>query len=874
MGFRLGALLRNWLRRGAVDRLLDEELRACLQILIDKKVAAGMSPQRARREALIELGGVERVKEEVRGVRMGAFVETLWKDFHYAWRRLAKNPGFAFVAILTLALGIGAGAAMFGIVNGVLLKPLPYPDSERLVRIYQSNSPSNRWSLSVVDFRAIVERGRTFESVAAWGISESVVSGGARPEWVLAGKASAGFFKTLGVHAAEGRTFREGEDRPGAEPVVVLSHAFKTRYFGEGVEAVGRTLTLDGASHTVVGVLPAGLRELVGLRADVWPILRLEEPTRRGPFFIRGLGRLRPGVSLEECRADLASVSEQIYPIWASSFQDSKARLTPLSLRETLVGEIRTSLLLAFAAAGLVLLIAVVNVVNLVLARAAGRQREIALRSALGAGKARLARLLVVEGLLLAGLGGVAGALVAKAGVAIFARLAEGLPRVHEVAVDGTVLAFAAALAALAGICFGVSPLLFGLTPDLASSLKGEERNLSPGAATQAFRGALVAAEFAMAVPLLLAAGLLMVSLWNLQRVDPGFGVSNLVTARLSLPEQSYPDAAAVRRFWSEALRGIESLPGVAAVGISSGMPPDELAMSNNFELLDQPVEPGESQPVAPWSTVTPGFFEALGVPLLEGRWFDSRDRADSPPVLLVSKAWAERFYPGDSAVGKRMRSGGCTTCEPETVVGVVGNVKLNGLAGGDEAVYMPFEQWSYSHMALLARSEGAPASLGRLIEEKLHALDPNLPMAETETMEGRLAASVAEPRHWTLLLGVFAATALALAAVGVYGVLSYFVSRQKREIGIRMALGADRRDVVRMVVWRGMRLAAVGVAVGWGLSFFVTRWLRTLLFEVDPGDPRIMAGVCGMLLLVALAGCYLPGRRASRVDPKTALCE
>ncbi len=872
MRSRVAAFFRNWFGRRAAEESLDEEIRSCLEILIVQKIAAGSDPQQARRAALIELGGVEPLKEKVREVKAGHVLATFWRDVRFGLRALRLNPGFSVVAILTLALGIGANSAVFSVINGVLLQPLPYPESDRLVRIYQQNSPTNRFSLSVVDFQALQELQNSFESVGGLARSRGIVTGSGRPEWVRVARVSPGFFETMGVLPAVGRSFLDGEGAAGGESVVVVSHSFSRNHFGEAATALGQTLTLDGTASRVIGVMPPGVRELAGVEADLWPVLQLSTPARRGPFFLLAIGRLRTGVSLDDCRLDLADVSRRVFPIWEDTFQDETARLTPVSLREATVGDVGTALLLVFAAVMLVLLIAVTNVVNLVLARASRREREMALRSALGAGKGRLARQLVAEGVVLGGLGGLAGRLLAGAGVRALVTLMGDLPRLQEVGLDLTVVGFTSLIAVMSGVCFGIAPLLFSVRSDLATSLKGDDRGVSAGGSAQIFRNLLVAAEFALAVPLLVAAGLLLTSLWNLQTVSPGFDASNLVTARLELPSASYPDDLSIQRFWNEALREIEGLPGVLDAGISSGVPPDEPGVTNNFDLVDKPVEPGARQPIAPWLIVTSGFFDALGLPLVEGRWFDSRDHGESSPVAIVSRSWAEHFYPGESAVGRRLVSGGCTSCEPTTVVGVVGDLKLQGLDGGGQAVFIPFGQVAWRWMTLVARVEGASSSGIRLLIDKLQEQDPNLPLAQTATMQERLSASVSKPRHWTLLLGLFAGVAALLAAIGVFGVLSYFVSRQGREMGIRMALGANRNDLVLLVVRRGMVLAVAGLLAGLAISIYVTRWMQTLLFQVDPADAVVLAGVCLLLLLVALAGCYLPGRRAALVDPRQAL--
>ena len=868
----LAARLRSLLGRERRDAEMDEELRFHLEMETEKHVRAGMPPEEAARRARLDFGAVEGTREALRDGRRVGWVEDAWTDARYAVRALRRSPGFAAVAVATLALGIGATSAMFSAVDVALLRPLPYPRSEQLVRIYQRYSPTDLWGISAVDYLAIAEQQRSFSSVAAlWMPTEVALSGGGEPEWVVASRATAGLFRTLGVAMAQGRDFREGEDRPGAPPVAVVTHAFAERRFGSAASAVGRPVMLDGTSHTVVGVLPRGVRDLAGFQADVWPILAMGTPPRRGPFLLRGFARLKEGVTPEAATRDLAGVSERIFPVWAASFQDRNARLTPVPLRETIVSRARRPLTVFSGAVVLVLLIGIANVANLVLVRAAGRRREIALRAALGAGRGRLARLLAVESLVLGLLGGAAGLLVALGGVRALALAMPGLPRIEEARLDLRVAAFTAAVALGSAVLVGAYPLVFALSRDLASSFRGAGRNASAEGRTRWFQGGLVVAEFALALPLLLGAGLLLHSFVRLQRVDPGFDTERLLAVRVSLPETRYPDAAAVQRFWGEALRRVREIPGVAEAALTLSLPPDDPGDENNFALLDRPSDDG-SQPVAPWNPATPELFRTLGVPLLEGRLFGPGDTAGAPVTVVVSRAWAQRYYPGESAVGRQMRSGGCSECPPETVVGVVGDVKYRGLHGSGEAIYLPFLQDTRSSVNLVVRTNVPPAAVAAGVRERIRALDPDLPLEGMATMEERLYDSVASPRRWTRLLGAFAAAAVLLAAIGVFGVMSYTVAQQRQEIGVRMALGAAPAAVVGLMVRRGMRRALLGVALGVAVSIPAARVLKGVLFEVGATDPPTVAAVTALLFSVAFLACWLPARRAARVNPVEAL--
>lgn len=867
----LAARLRSLFLRRAAERDLDDEIRFHLEMQTAENLRRGMDPAEARRRAVLAFGGVEKHREALRDGRRVAWLEDAWLDARFAARALRRSPGFTAVSVLTLGLGIGATSAVFSAVDAVLLAPLPYPEPERLVRIFQQNSPTNRWTISNADWRAIEEQQRSFDAAALLRPGGAAMSTSQGAEWVEVGRATAGIFRTVGVEPARGRGFREGEDRPGAPPVVVLREGFWERHFGSG-DPVGRTLVLDGVSHTVVGVLPRDVEHLAGLRAEVWPILQLPAPTRRGPFGFQGIARLREGVTLEAAARDLAGISERIYPLWAAGFSDRTARLTPYPLHEVIVGNARRSLTVLVLAVGLVLLIAIANVANLVLVRASGRRQEMAVRAALGARRSRLARLLLTESLVLAGLGGVLGLAVAVLGLRVLPAVGPALPRFAEPALDARVVGFAALAALLSGVLVGSYPLLFSGSRAAASSLRGDDRRSGPARRTRLFQGSVVAAEFALALPLLLGAGLLLQSVLKLQRVDPGFETRNLLAARISLPAAADADPAETLRFWEKILREVREIPGVTRAGLTTSLPPDNQGETNNFDLLEKPVEPGGAEPTAPWSLVTPELFPTLGVPLLEGRYFEPTDDADAPPVVLVSLAWARRHFPVESAVGKRLYSGGCRACTPSTVVGVVGDVKYAGLTGSADAVYESTRQNPARELHLVVRTSVAPASLAAPVRERIRSLDPGVPVYDLTTLEERLSSSLASPRRLTWLLGAFAATAVVLAGLGVFGVMSYSVRQRRQEIGIRIALGADPASVAGLVLRRGLLQVLAGLALGLGVFSQGVRVLEGLLFGVAPADPLTLGAVSLLLLGVALLACWIPGRRAARIDPVEAI--
>ncbi len=865
--------LRILLGRSRIEREMDDEMRFHIEMEIEELVRRGMAPEQARREALLKFGGVERFKEEGRDARGVRLWVDLGQDLRYAARMMRKNPGFTAVTALTLALGIGATTAIFSVVDGVLLKPLPYPEAERLVIILEQNSPTNRWPLSVVDYQAIEEQQRSFDNVSGMNRGRAILTGGERPERVTVGWVTADWFKTLGVQPVEGRGFRSGEDRPGAERVAVISHAFRERYFGSDASAVGQTLVLDGNSHTVVGVLPRGVESMTGWAAEVWPVLQMQPPTRRGPFSIVAVARLKSGVSRQDAARDLAAVSERIFPVWADTFQDREARLTPFSLRDLMIGDVSGALLLLFGAVGFVLLIALANVANLSLARATTREREVALRTSLGATHGRLTRQLLVESATLATLGGVVGLLLSVLALDALLSLGPRLPRIDQVGLDGRVLAFTALLTIASGLLFGLAPLVHGISSDLAAALRSGGRIGSERKRTRGLRGALVSAEFALALPLLAGAALLFTSLERLQRVDVGFDPEDLLVARASISAAKYPDEMSVQQFWRRAIPGIAAIPGVAAVGIGSGAPPNNPGMTNNFDLADRPVPPGSSQPALPWLVVSPGYFDAVGVRLLRGRLPDETDNLGDPRVVAVSSSWAARFYPGEEVLGRQLYAGGNMT-NPVTIVGVVSDAKYMGLASVDESViYESYTQNAWRSVNLVIRSRGTTVTAAQ-VRDQLNALDPEVPLTDVAMMGDRLAASVSQPRYWATLVGIFAAVGVALAAVGIYGVLSYFVSRQTRDIGVRMALGADASVVRRMVVRRGMLQAAVGLGIGLAGALILTRGIEGLLFGVSPTDPATFGAVSVLLLVIAFTACYWPARRATRVDPVRVLTE
>jgi predicted permease len=873
----LSARLRALWDSDAVHQDIDEELQFHIRMRTQENIERGMSPADARLDAERRFGNEGSIKDRGWDVRGGGWLGTLWQDVRYGARMLRKHPGFSFMAVLTLALGVGANTAIFSIVNGVLLRPLPYPEPDRLDTVFQQNSSMNRFGISVADFQAMEKEYKQADSVAAFSNRAITLTGGERPEQVKATFATAGFFKTLGVGPARGRTFAAGEDSPDKDPVVVISHGFWQRHLGANAETVGRRLTLDGVGYTVIGIMPQGFIAPASTVPDLWPILQLQTPKRRGPFTLRVIARRSAGVSEQQGQEELRKIAREVtYPQWGHTFDDPNATYVAMPLKQALVGDIGTTLLVLLGAVGCVLLLASVNVANLLLARATTRQKEIAIRAALGAGRLRLLRQLFTESVLLATAGGAAGVLLAVWGVDILLALSpENIPRLDQVRVDGRVLGFAALGTFLSCLVFGLVPALYSVNPDLDGPLKGGGRGSAEVPGRRRLREVLVVLEFALALPLLVGAGLMINSFMRLQQVKPGFDAEHLLTMRIPLPAQRYPEVEQAISFNEEMVRRIQTLPGVQSASVTSNLPLDNSMDTNNIDFESRPTPPGKSLDVAENMLVGPDYFRTLGIPLLKGRYLSEQDRGDTTPVMVVSEAMARRYFPDGDATGQRLKTGGCTECDWTTIVGVVGDVKDQGL-GADvaPAMYLPFVQDPYNirMMNLVLRAEGDPASLVAAVRREVNAIDPDLALADIKTMDQLMSASLGQSRYRGVLLGIFASVALTLAAVGIYGVIAYAVSQRTHEIGIRIALGASKRDIFRLVVGHGMILSIVGVAIGVAASLALTHLLSSLLYGVSSTDPATFTSVVMLLLTVALLACSVPARRATRVDPMNAL--
>jgi len=866
--------LRGTAKRRTIDAELDEEMRFHLEMLTEKNVRRGMSPENARRAALLTFGGRERTAEEVRDEARGRWLEDLVGDVRHALRGLRRSPSFTIVAVLSLALGIGANTAVFSVVQSVLIRPLPYEEPRELVGIRVLDG-SRSGVLSVADYVALRDDARSFEAVGVYSpewYGITLTGGSGAPEKVAGTRATSGVFAALGVAPLIGRTPLPGEDAAGGERVVVLSHGFWRERYAESRDALGRTLVLDGAPHTIIGVMPEGFT-LPTLPDDrVWPVLQLEPPEFRAPFWLRALARLETGTSLEAATNELEPLAAAV----KARYPDAQAQwsYTASDLKTLLVRSARDTVLLLYAAVGLVLLLAAANVANLLLVRAAVRRPELAVRAMLGAGRRRLARQLITESLVLAALGGAVGVLFAFLGVDLLVATApENLARLGDVRVEARVLAVAGVITLLTGLGIGLLPALSLRPEQLGAQTRGGRGQI--GAERGWLRATLVAGEIALALTVLVGAGLAVNSLVRMQRVDAGIGRTNVFVGRLDAPAARYREPESLRAFYDAVMQRVAAIPGVTSTAVSMAVPPHRLVMTNPYTPQGTVYGPGESAPVAEQLMVTPGYFATLGIPLLRGRAFTESDDGTAPDVAIVNETMAIRHYGGD-AVGRWIQTG-----DPDPnatriqIVGMVADVKYQGLdAAPEPTIYVPYAQhlW-WRRMYLVASvTAGDPLRITPDVRAAVAAVDPLVPLEEARTMEMLLSQSVSNPRYRAGLLGVFALMALVLAAAGIYGVMSYDVAQRRSEIGVRLALGATAPAILLLVVRNGMRIAVIGAIAGLALSVAGAQVMRSVVFGVSVTDPATYGVTTVALLLVAMVACLVPARRASLTDPMTTI--
>jgi len=800
-------------------------------------------------------------------------LDSLRQDAAYALRRLRQTPGFTLVAVLTLALGIGATSAIFSIVNAVLLRPLPFPEPERLVEVSQvwKGQPA---VYSPQNFLDVEAQAKSFERLAAIDTTGVTLTGNGAAARLEAAEVSASFFDVLRARPILGRGFVAGENEPGTK-VVVLGHKPWLDRFGGEPGLVGKTVQVDREPRTVVGIAPPGFSYPEG--AEIWLPMTYDERFRtnsRGAWYLTIVGRLAPGASVASAREEVGTIAARL----EQSYPDANEGVggTVRSLHEATVGDTRRALLVLLGAVGLVLLVACVNVANLLLARISGRESELALRAALGAGRGRIVRQLFTESLLLALAGGAAGVLLA--GVLVDGLLAlqpQGVPRLAEVRVDRGVLAFAAVLSLLTSVAFGALPAIRMSRKAEAQSLRQGSRGILSGG-RPGLRGGLVVGQIALAMVLLAGSGLLIRSFSLLRQVDPGFDARSALTFRVSLPESAYADDARLLSFHEALEARLRALPGARAVGAVSGLPLTGSQFNISFTVDGRPEPPPAQQPSLDVAIATRGYFRAMGIDIVRGRDFTEADDATAPQVVLLSETAVRRHFADEDPIGKRIRLGlgrGRGRKAGGEVVGVVRDVKRHGLAkASPPEIYVPYAQFPLQSMAVVLRSDVKPRSLATAAEAAVHELDAQLPVARLATLEEIVARSISEPRFYVLLLGAFAATALFLAALGLFGVMSYAVAQRTRELAVRLALGAQQRELRRMVLREALVLGSIGLALGLGGALLLSRTLESLLFSVSPSDPATLAAVALLLLATTLLAGYLPARRATRIDPVVAL--
>jgi predicted permease len=875
--------LRSLARRNRVEGDLDKELRFHLEQQVEENLAAGMPPAEARRAALRKLGGVTQIQEECRDMRRTDTIENSWRDLRYALRSLRKSPGFTAVILLTLALSIGANSAIFSVIDGVLLRPLPYPEANRIVRVFFHSASYAKFPLNPFDFRDFRARNRSFESLAGFTRADLQLSGTGQPERFTGFAVTAGFFRVLGLRPARGHEFDANAEIPGNEQQAILSDRVWRNRFAADPNIVGRKITLDSRPFTVAGVMPPGTEHpgneyngvAHGETVDLWwPFTFQGNPAHRGSHYLEAIGRLQKGVTATQAQAEMNALIAQLareYPDYLAGWQ---ALVIPLY--QEIVGPSQRLLLVLLGAVGLVLLIACANAANLLLARATARQREMAVRTALGAARARLVRQMLTESLLIALIGGVCAMAVAVAGVrTLVALLPASFPRADTIHVNATVFSFTLLVALATGILFGLAPALQAARTDVQDILRASGRGAGSSRGHLRLRSVLVVGEVGLACLLLIGAGLMLRSFVNLLRADPGFRPEHLLTAGLSLPDTTYKPTEAVH-FWARVTASLDSVAGIRAAGVGTDLPWTGYDDNVGGFTIEGKKAAANEEYHARYHVASPGYFRAVGMPLVRGRFFTASDDMKAPLALIVNRSMARRYWPNEDALGKRITFDD----HPKekdwmTIVGIVGDVKDKpDSPAAQMALWWPVEQSpvSVGNMSIAVRGSADPALLANDLRQAVRQLDPTLAVANIRPMDDIADANVSTPRFALFLVALFAGLALALAAIGIYGVISYAVSQRVHEFGLRMALGAQAGDVRRLVLRQGVKLALLGVALGLVGALALGRVLRSLLYEVSAGDPVTFTSVAALAIAAAALACYLPARRATAVDPANAL--
>jgi len=872
--------LRALFQRKAVEEELDEELRFHFDCQVEKYMRGGMTQEEAKRRARLVFGGHEQVKEDCREARGTSVIETTIEDMKYALRQLWANPTFALVMILTLALSIGANSAIFSVINGVLLKRLPYPQPERLVRIFLSNADFPKFPLNPFDFLDFRARNHSFESMAAFTRGDVQLSGAGEPIHLNGFGITSGYFRVLGLQPQLGREFDFNSEIPGNGLQIILSDRVWHTQFGADPNIIGRKITLNMQPFTVVGVMPPGTEHpgngyhavAYGENVDVWwPFSFAGNSNNRGPHFIEGIARLKPGVSVEQGRAEMNAIMAQMAREHPS---DSGWKVLVVSLHSEIVGARRQLLYVLLGAVGMVLLIACANTANLLLARASSRQREIAVRLAMGAPRLRVVRQLLTESLLISLAGGALGLILAFGGVrALVALLPADFPRSHDIHVSGSVLAFTLIISILTGILFGLAPAMQASHTDPKQGLQQGGRTTTASRHQNRLRSALVMAEVSLACVLLVGAGLMLRTFLNLMHLDSGFQEENVLTATLSLPHVRYKDEQ-TSQFFDKLETSLSALPGVESAGAGSDVPWTGYDENSGFNIEGKKPAPHQEFH-ARYHMATQGYFRAMGIPLLAGRFFNEGDRHGARPVVIINRAMAERYWPGEDVIGKRI------TFEDEpkkdddwlTIVGVVGDVKDQPSSTSAEPAFWWSElQVAQPDMSIAIRTRSDARQVADGLRSAVHTLDPELAVADVKLMNQVVDASISAPRFTLVMVSLFAGLAILLAGIGAYGVIAYTVAQRTQEFSLRVALGAQRKALLRMVLAQSARLVVPGTIVGLALALSLGQVVQSLLYGVSAADPLIFAIVALLVMVVALFASYVPARRAANADPMIAL--
>jgi len=867
-----------------------EELSQHLEDRYEQALSRGATEGEAYEAALFELKengllGLEirRVERPVQqdpvpmGIERGAnIIGDLAQDLHYGVRMLVKNPSFTIVAVLALALGIGANSAIFSVVNTVLLRPLPYKNPGRLVMLWEEAThlgfPKNTPSpANFIDWRA---QNTVFEAMAAMVERSFNLTGVGEPERFDGRRVSANLFDLLGVQPQLGRAFRAEEDKPGSR-VVILSNGLWQHRFGGDPRVIGQAVSLNGESYTVIGVMP-GSFQFPTRRDQLWVPLAFDakEAASRGNHFLEVIARMKPGVTLQQAQAEMSTIAARL----AQQYPEENLRVGSVvtALQEQVVGDIKPALLVLLGAVGFVLLIACANVANLLLARAAARQKEIALRLALGAGRSRLTRQFLTESVLLAVIGGAVGLLLSIAGLRVLKTfIPDTISQAQAISIDAKVLVFTGLVALVTGIIFGLAPAMQVSHLDINDTLKEGGRDAAGGTRGNRIRALLVIGEIAVSFVLLMGAGLLINSFMHLRNLHPGFRANHLLTMKIPLSEVKYPDKERRSPFYAEVLRRVQALPGVQSAAVAGNLPLTYDGDSMPIGIEGRTDPPPDQRPDVILRVVGPGYFSTMGIPLVRGRDFREQDKADSARVVIVSEKTARHFWPGENPIGKRLKPGSTNRNIPWIeIIGVVKDVRQNDFVSEPKMqMYMPYQQLnSFAPNALVVRTNVEPLSLAGAVRNAIWAVDKDQPVSNLRSMDEIVSEAVARQRFSMLLLGIFAALAMVLAAVGIYGVMSYSIAQRTREIGLRIALGAQKSDVLKMILRQGLRFVAAGLAIGLAASFALTRVMASLLFGISATDPATFVSISLMLIAVALLASYIPAVRAMKIDPMLAL--